>query len=153
MLLDQCLQPKIGDFGLAMEGPNAINRAVQVAQVFGTRAYLPPEFLNSKRLSTQVDTFSFGVVLLETFTGMRAIDKNRNFLTNTIRKLLKENNHNLALLIDQRMQLTNKTEEMVCTRSIDLGLQCINDCPEKRPEMEMVLNIINSYYNCQHLAQ
>lgn len=150
VLLDQCLQPKIGDFGLAMEGPNAINRAIQVSQVFGTRAYLPPEFLNSKRLSTQVDTFSFGVVLLETFTGLRAIDKERNFLTKTIRTLLELNNYKFEELIDKRMQITQPAEEIVCIRSIELGLECINESPEKRPEMEQVLKYINSYYSGNH---
>ncbi|KAM7363344.1 serine/threonine-protein kinase pelle [Cochliomyia hominivorax] len=148
VLLDQCLQPKIGDFGLAMEGPNAINRAVQVSQVFGTRAYLPPEFLNSKRLSTQVDTYSFGVVLLETFTGLRAVDKNRNYLTKTIIHILNALNNNVAELIDKRMQVTQSSEELVCINSIKLGLECIRESPEARPDMETVLEIINGYYNC-----
>uniref|UniRef100_A0A1A9UWU1 Protein kinase domain-containing protein n=1 Tax=Glossina austeni TaxID=7395 RepID=A0A1A9UWU1_GLOAU len=34
VLLDQCLQPKIGDFGLAREGPNDINSAVEVTQEY-----------------------------------------------------------------------------------------------------------------------
>ena len=35
----------------------------------GTLAYLPPEFISSKILSTKLDVFSFGVVLYELATG------------------------------------------------------------------------------------
>ncbi|KAH8304887.1 hypothetical protein KR018_012157 [Drosophila ironensis] len=33
ILLDQCLQPKIGDFGLAREGPKSIDAVMQVKKV------------------------------------------------------------------------------------------------------------------------
>jgi len=57
ILLDQCLQPKIGDFGLVREGPKSVDAVMLVKKVFGTRIYLPPEFRNSKQLSTGVDVY------------------------------------------------------------------------------------------------
>ena len=60
--MDNCLEPKIGDFGLAREGPTANYTHVKVSRVHGTRPYLPDEFLRGKKFSTKVDTYSFGVV-------------------------------------------------------------------------------------------
>jgi len=50
---------------------------VKVSRVHGTRPYLPDEYLRSKKLSTKVDTFSFGIVLFEVATGQRAYEEKR----------------------------------------------------------------------------
>ncbi|KAL9890523.1 serine/threonine-protein kinase pelle [Glossina fuscipes fuscipes] len=143
VLLDQCLQPKIGDFGLAREGPNDINSAVEVTQVFGTRPYLPPEFLNSRKLSTKVDTYSFGVVLLEVFTGMRVYDSHRR--EQLLTKHIMSQTCKIEELIDKRIPLLPGQEEM-CKRSIELSLKCIAKSPQDRPEMEDVLKTIYTYH-------
>jgi interleukin-1 receptor-associated kinase 1 len=56
------MEPKIGDFGLAREGPQEQYTHVKVSRVHGTRPYLPDEFLRDKKFSTKVDTYSFGIV-------------------------------------------------------------------------------------------
>lgn len=62
ILLDPYFEPKIGDFGLAREGPLQQYTHIKVSRVHGTRPYLPDEFLRGKKFSTKVDTFSFGIV-------------------------------------------------------------------------------------------
>jgi len=93
ILLDQNCEPKIGDFGLAREGPATLNSVMKVSSVFGTRPYLPIEFLASKKLSTKVDTFSFGILLLELITGLRAYDPHRKpeFLINYVTSEMSKN--------------------------------------------------------------
>jgi serine/threonine protein kinase len=54
--------PRIGDFGLAREGPQNQYTHMKVSKVHGTRPYLPDEFLRGKQMSTKVDTYSFGIV-------------------------------------------------------------------------------------------
>ncbi|KAG8234857.1 hypothetical protein J437_LFUL013359, partial [Ladona fulva] len=61
ILLDQNFEARIGDFGLAREGPNNQYTHIKVSRVHGTRPYLPDEFLRSKQISTKVDTYSFGI--------------------------------------------------------------------------------------------
>lgn len=85
ILLDKCTHPKIGDFGLAREG-NYADAAMEVSRVYGTRPYLPREFLVDRTLSTKVDTYSFGIVLLELATGLKAYDKSYEFLNKYVRK-------------------------------------------------------------------
>jgi len=72
ILLDSALEPRIGDFGLAREGPQSSQYThVKVSRVHGTRPYLPDEFLRYKKLSTKVDTYSFGVVSFITCSDMK----------------------------------------------------------------------------------
>lgn len=61
-MLDPRFEPKIGDFGLAREGPTQQYTHVKVSKVHGTRPYLPVELLRGRKFSTKVDTYSFGVV-------------------------------------------------------------------------------------------
>ncbi|CAD7092126.1 unnamed protein product [Hermetia illucens] len=138
ILLDPCNQPKIGDFGLAREGPNALNSSMEVSRVYGTKPYLPGEFLGYKSLSTKVDTYSFGVVLLELVTGLRAYDKNREhkFLT---KHMMAMPNSTAETLIDRNLIVDPETEK-ICQRIIVIGKRCISDRPEHRPEMSEVYN-------------
>lgn len=138
ILLDPCNQPRIGDFGLAREGLQQ-NTSMEVSQVYGTRPYLPWEFCHHKSLSTKVDTFSYGVVLLEMFTGLRAYDKNRpqSFLTKHIQVCLNKNIDVKELIL--KTLCINADVEKLCKIIINIGVACISEKSEHRPEMVMVL--------------
>ncbi|ALC47495.1 pll, partial [Drosophila busckii] len=149
ILLDQCLQPKIGDFGLAREGPKSINAVIEVKQVFGTRIYLPPEFLSYKKLSTGVDIYSFGVVLLEVFTGRLMAERT---LQNDQQNLLKHVKHNWSLSHHYRVELFDKhlitpmgAELDKCLCAIDVGLKCAASNPEERPTMDDVVRSFKAF--------
>lgn len=48
-----------------------------MSRVHGTKPYLPDDYLRHKKLSVKVDTYSYGVVLFELCTGLRAYDEKR----------------------------------------------------------------------------
>uniref|UniRef100_A0A2K5DZ31 Interleukin 1 receptor associated kinase 1 n=1 Tax=Aotus nancymaae TaxID=37293 RepID=A0A2K5DZ31_AOTNA len=79
VLLDERLTPKLGDFGLARfsrfagASPSQSSTVARTQTVRGTLAYLPEEYIKTGRLSVDTDTFSFGVVVLETLAGQRAV--------------------------------------------------------------------------------
>ncbi|XP_068818284.1 interleukin-1 receptor-associated kinase 1 isoform X3 [Capricornis sumatraensis] len=79
VLLDERLMPKLGDFGLARlsrftgANPGQSSSVARTRTVRGTLAYLPEEYVKTGRLAVDTDTFSFGVVLLETLAGQRAV--------------------------------------------------------------------------------
>lgn len=79
VLLDERLTPKLGDFGLARfsrfagASPGQSSTVARTRTVRGTLAYLPEEYIKTGRLAVDTDTFSFGVVVLETMAGQRAM--------------------------------------------------------------------------------
>uniref|UniRef100_G1MJG7 Interleukin 1 receptor associated kinase 1 n=1 Tax=Ailuropoda melanoleuca TaxID=9646 RepID=G1MJG7_AILME len=79
VLLDERLMPKLGDFGLARlsrfagASPSQSSTVARTRTVRGTLAYLPEEYVKTGRLAVDTDTFSFGVVVLETLSGQRAV--------------------------------------------------------------------------------
>ncbi|CAK9178316.1 unnamed protein product [Ilex paraguariensis] len=73
ILLDNDLNPKLSDFGLAKLGPVGDNTHVST-RVMGTYGYCAPEYAMSGKLTLKSDIYSFGVVLLELITGRKAID-------------------------------------------------------------------------------
>ncbi|EPB69716.1 kinase domain protein [Ancylostoma ceylanicum] len=82
ILLDRHFEPKLGDFGLSRDGKVETDAQEQspliASHVKGTLAYLPPEFITNKILSTKLDVYSFGIVLLEITTGLRAYMDSRS---------------------------------------------------------------------------
>ncbi|XP_028090294.1 G-type lectin S-receptor-like serine/threonine-protein kinase At4g27290 [Camellia sinensis] len=71
ILLDSEMMPKISDFGLAkiLEGENMLEEPS--VRVNGTHGYMAPEYVLHNQISTKLDVFSFGVLVLETISGVR----------------------------------------------------------------------------------
>ncbi|KAJ8966963.1 hypothetical protein NQ314_003185, partial [Rhamnusium bicolor] len=74
ILLDSRNNPKLCDFGLIKLQPSQHTNTATT--VFGTSAYMAPEAFRGD-ISVKLDTFSFGVVLLELLTSLPPMDENR----------------------------------------------------------------------------
>ena len=70
ILLDQNFEPKITDFGLA----KLLNRGgsnQNTSHVRGTTGYIAPEWISGRPITSKVDVYSYGIVLLELLSGSR----------------------------------------------------------------------------------
>ncbi|XP_076278680.1 serine/threonine-protein kinase pelle [Lasioglossum baleicum] len=138
ILLDKNFEPRIGDFGLAREGPE--KDSMKVSKIHGTRPYLPEEFLHGRKLSTKIDTYSFGIVLFELATGLPAYDGSRSehkFLKDFIDRW---HDKELYLLIDKK---AGEKDKQVYNNLIILGKWCANRMAHNRPEMDIVFKKFN----------
>ncbi|KAB2630638.1 L-type lectin-domain containing receptor kinase IV.1-like [Pyrus ussuriensis x Pyrus communis] len=71
VLLDEELNGRLGDFGLARLYDHG--KDPQTTRVVGTLGYLAPEHTRTGKATTQADVFSFGAFLLEVACGRRPI--------------------------------------------------------------------------------
>ncbi|KAF0933245.1 hypothetical protein E2562_017042 [Oryza meyeriana var. granulata] len=68
VLLDDRMCAKIANFGLAKTGHNAVT-----THIVGTQGYIAPEYLADGLVTTKMDVFAYGVVLLELVSGREAV--------------------------------------------------------------------------------
>ncbi|XP_022689944.1 probable serine/threonine-protein kinase DDB_G0278665 isoform X1 [Varroa jacobsoni] len=139
ILLDENLQPKLGDFGLTREGPDGGCTHRDVSRLQGTRYYLPLEYLQSRHLSTKVDVYSFGLVLLELATNLRVCDETRRhrFLSSHIDALKA---------FGRQLEAKDPTggdepgSNDIVELFLNLGRRCASENKKQRPEMREVLD-------------
>nr|AJC98920.1 PELLE [Anopheles coluzzii] len=138
ILLNEYKQPRIGDFGLTRQGA-VQDSATVVSRVYGTRPYIPKEFYDRRELSTKVDTYSFGVVLYEIGTGLRAWDERRTekHLKDYIARAVQEQMH-VTQLADQSLPMDAEAL-MCCFKLLQVGRVCTADDPKQRPDMVGVM--------------
>ncbi|XP_065624253.1 probable LRR receptor-like serine/threonine-protein kinase At3g47570 [Quercus suber] len=79
ILLDEDMVAHVGDFGLVkflFEASNNPSKSQSLSvRLKGSIGYIPPEYGMGGQISTLGDIFSYGILLLEIFTGKKPIDE------------------------------------------------------------------------------
>ncbi|TKY49222.1 leucine-rich repeat receptor serine/threonine-protein kinase [Spatholobus suberectus] len=140
VLLDEDLNPKISDFGLARlhEGDNT-HISTRIA---GTWGYMAPEYAMHGYLTDKADVYSFGVVTMEIVSGKRNTihqSKEEAFYLLDWAHLLKEKG-NITELVDRRLGLHFNEEEVMLM--VKVALLCTNFTSSLRPSMSSVLSML-----------
>ncbi|XP_034902215.1 probable serine/threonine-protein kinase PIX13 isoform X2 [Populus alba] len=143
ILLDETYTPKLSDFGLAKWGPNDGSSHV-TGNVMGTYGYVGPEYKNGGKLYVKSDVYSYGVVLMEMLTGLRAIDKNRAPGQRDLREWalpFLSDRTRLRHIMDPRLQGKYGTKQ--ASEIAVLAVRCVKANPTFRPSMKEVAETLD----------
>lgn len=142
ILLDDQLNPKISDFGMARLFPED-NTHVNTFRIAGTHGYMAPEYALHGFLSVKTDVFSYGVLVLEIVSGRKNHDRqleddSGDLLSYTWR--LWEEGRALDI-VDPNLATWDRDAAMFC---IQLGLLCCQSTVSERPDMYSVILMLSS---------
>ncbi|KAK1428354.1 hypothetical protein QVD17_17187 [Tagetes erecta] len=143
VLLDDEMNPKIADFGIArlfnlQETHECTNRVV------GTYGYMPPEYVMHGQFSVKLDVFSFGVLVLEIITGQKnqyfKMEERTEFLLSYAWKSWR---NETTYMIDTTLMAESSSLQDIM-RTIHICLLCVQNNVTDRPTMASVVLMLNS---------
>ncbi|KAF8408339.1 hypothetical protein HHK36_007488 [Tetracentron sinense] len=138
ILLDNDMEARIADFGLAKAIPDA-NTHVTTSIVAGTLGYIAPEYHQTLKFTDKCDIFSFGVLLAVLVIGKLPSDE---FFQNTdemslvkwLRNVMTSENPNRAL--DPKLVGNGFEHQMLLV--LKIACFCTLDDPKQRPNSKDV---------------
>ncbi|XP_002980850.2 receptor protein kinase TMK1 [Selaginella moellendorffii] len=142
ILLDDTLHAKVADFGLVKLAPEG--KVSVETRLAGTFGYLAPEYAVTGRVTTKVDVYSFGVILMELITGRQALDTSRSEETMhlpTWFKRMRVNRETFRSSLDPVLEVTDEEFESICSVA-ELAGYCTMREPYQRPDMSHAVNVL-----------
>nr|XP_023917105.1 G-type lectin S-receptor-like serine/threonine-protein kinase RKS1 [Quercus suber] len=143
VLLDNALNPKISDFGMArIVGGDQIEANTNC--IAGTFGYMSPEYAMQGLFSIKSDVYSFGVLLLEIVNGKKNStyhhDGPSSNLIGHAWDLWREDNS--MKIVDPLLDEAYPANEV--SRCIQIGLLCVQEHPTDRPTMSTVVFMLGN---------
>ncbi|KAJ7976935.1 Protein kinase [Quillaja saponaria] len=143
ILLDEHWNAKLSDFGLARLGPSEGLTHVSTAAV-GTMGYAAPEYVQTGRLTSRSDVWSYGVFLYELITGRRPIDRNRPKKEQKLLEWIKpylSGGKKFQQILDPRLE--RKSIIRSAQKLAIVASRCLVRHQKNRPKMSEVLGMVN----------
>ncbi|GLT31005.1 hypothetical protein SLA2020_057730 [Shorea laevis] len=141
VLLDEDMNPKIADFGMARL---VVRNETQgnTSRIVGTHGYMAPEYAMHGQFSIKSDAFSFGVLLLEIVSGQKnSCFQNGENIEDLLSYAWKNWKEGTGLnLLDPTLRNGSTAEMMRC---IHIGLLCAQENVAHRPTMASVVLMLS----------
>lgn len=158
ILLDTNFQPKVADFGLS----KLLNRDERGSSTFsrirGTRGYMAPEWVYNLRITSKVDVYSYGIVVLEMVTGKSPMEihslentsggiEQRRLVTWVANKVNSAPTGKFWIeeIVDPNLEGQFDISQVEVL--VNMALQCVQDDMNERPSMSQVVEMLHSHEN------
>ncbi|XP_071720881.1 G-type lectin S-receptor-like serine/threonine-protein kinase LECRK3 [Rutidosis leptorrhynchoides] len=142
VLLDDYYNPRISDFGLAKL--LKMNQSRTNTGIRGTKGYVAPEWFRNTAVTTKVDVYSFGVLLLEIISCRKSLEESESgnecgpVLTDWAWDCYQERTLDVFVANDLEALADYKNLKTF----IMVGLWCIQENPSLRPIMRTVVQML-----------
>ncbi|EEF31445.1 lysM domain receptor-like kinase 3 [Ricinus communis] len=158
---EDSLNAKICHFGTAelcgemekLEAKSLTRSSSKGMKIEGTRGYMAPEFQASGVVTQKSDVYAFGVVVLELVSGEEALryvfDEGsggfrRVSVIEGAKNAVASGGSGVRSWVDRRLRDSYPVE--VAEKMVLVGLECVEEQPEKRPDMEQVATRVSKLY-------
>ncbi|XP_062200411.1 cysteine-rich receptor-like protein kinase 10 [Phragmites australis] len=144
ILLDNEMNPKISDFGLAKIFSSNNIEGTTTTRVVGTYGYMAPEYASGGLFSIKSDVFSFGVIILEILSGKRNSGSHQcgDFINLLGYAWQLWDEGRWTELVDASLVPKSYSTEM--TRCINIALLCVQENAADRPTMLDAVAMLSS---------
>ncbi|KAL4272522.1 hypothetical protein GQ457_13G020340 [Hibiscus cannabinus] len=142
ILLDSGYNPKVSDFGLSKLLDRGKLYDSSFSRIRGTRGYIAPEWVFNQPITSKVDVYSYGVVVLEMVTGKSPLKGIQLVETEyRPRRLDKESEKELNTVESWRgdPMLEDNYEKQKMGNLVGVALECVQEDGDARPTMSQVV--------------
>ncbi|VVB17544.1 unnamed protein product [Arabis nemorensis] len=137
ILLDENYGPRISDFGLAKL--LMMNQTHTLTNIRGTKGYVAAEWFRNSPITTKVDVYSYGVMLLEIVCCKKAVDLEENvILIDWAYDCFRQGK--LEDLIEGDLEAID--DMVMVERYVRIAIWCIHEEPGMRPNMRNVTHML-----------
>uniref|UniRef100_A0A6N2KY96 Receptor-like serine/threonine-protein kinase n=1 Tax=Salix viminalis TaxID=40686 RepID=A0A6N2KY96_SALVM len=138
ILLDSNYQPKVSDFGLSWPLKRGGPANKSFSKMRGTRGYMAPEWVSNLTITSKVDVYSYGMVLLEMISGKGPTEEIENRrVVRWVREKMKQAT-GMSSWIEMIMdpKLDGKYDKFRVEILFEVALKCVAEDKDARPTMK-----------------